>query len=162
MFHVLLKKLGGMVSRHIFHMLISQSVWLDMHKMRQIQNLRKECMCTGGVLLVQPEHLLSFELMGLKQLLSGESKLGNVLIETQRWLNDNSQDVLNESDEILSVQFELIYTMGTQCAIEFSPDRWTIIEHVLDLVSRFAQPVLQIFLQGLELRSVCPGSFPCV
>ena len=47
-------------------------------------------------------------------------------------------------------------------AIEFSPDRWTIIEHVLGLVTRFAQPVLQIFPQGLGLRSVCPGGFPRV
>ncbi len=119
-------------------------------------------MRTRGVLLVQPEHLLSFELMGLERLLSGESELGDVLIETQRWLNDNSRDVLNESNEILSVRFELIYAMGTQRVIEFSPDRWTIIEHILGLITRFIQLVLQIFPQGLELRSVCPGSFPRV
>ncbi len=162
MFHVLLRKLGGMLGRRIFHMPISRSVRLDVHKARQIRKLCEECMRTGGVLLVQPEHLLSFELMGLERLLSGESELGNVLIKTQRWLNDNSRDILDESDEILSVRFELIYAMGTQRAIEFSPDRWTIIEHVLGLVSRFAQPVLQIFPQGLELRSVCPGNFPRV
>ncbi len=52
--------------------------------------------------------------------------------------------------------------MGTQRAIEFSPDRWIIIEHVLGLVSRFARPVLQLFPQGLELLPVYPGSFPRV
>ncbi len=160
MFHVLLRKLGGMLGRRIFLMPISRSVRLDVHKARRIRNLCEECMRTGGILLVQPEHLLSFELMGLEKLLSGESELGNVLIKTQRWLEDNSRDILDESDEILSVRFELVYTMGTQRAIEFSPDRWTIIEHVLGLVSRFAQPVLQNFPQGLELRPVCPGSFP--
>jgi Protein of unknown function (DUF3638)/Protein of unknown function (DUF3645) len=160
MFHVLLKKLAGMLGRRIFHMPISRSVRLDVHKAEEIRNLCQECMRTGGVLLVQPEHLLSFELMGLERLLSGELELGIVLIEAQRWLEDNSRDILDESDEILSVQFELTYTMGTQRAIEFSPDRWIIIEHVLGLVSRFAQPVLQRFPQGLELRSVRPGSFP--
>ena len=35
-------------------------------------------------------------------------------------------------------------------------------EHVLGLVSRFAQPVLQLFPQRLELRPMCPGSFPRV
>ena len=160
MFQVLLRTLGGMLGRRIFHMPISRSVRVDTPKARQIQRLCEECMRTGGILLVQPEHLLSFELMGLERLLSGESELGNTLIETQRWLEDNSRDILDESDEILSVRFELIYTMGTQRAIELSPDRWTIIEHVLGLVSRFAPPVLQRFPQGLELRSVCPGSFP--
>jgi len=89
-------------------------------------------------------------------------ELGEVLIETQRWLDETSRDILDESDEILSVRFELVYAMGIQRAIEFSPDRWTIIEHVLRLVSRFVQPVHQIFPQGLELRSVCPGGFPRV
>lgn len=105
-------------------------------------------MRTGGVLLVQPEHLLSFELMGLEPLLSGESELGNVLIDTQRWLEDKFRDILDESDEVLSVCFELIYTMGTKRAVECSADRWTIIENVSGLVSCFAQP------------SVCPGNFP--
>jgi len=162
MFHVLLRKLGGLLGRRIFHMPISRSVRLDVHKARQIRNLCEECMDTGGILLVQPEHLLSFELMGLERLLSGESKLGNVLTQTQLWLEDNSRDILDESDEILSVRFELVYTMGLQRAVEFSPDRWIIIEHVLGLVSRFAQSVLQLCPQDLELRPVCTGGFPRV
>ena len=162
MFHLLLKKLGGMLGRRIFHMPISRSVRLDVHKARQIRNLCEECMHTGGILLVQPEHLLSFELMGLERLLAGESELGNLLTDTQRWLDDNSRDILDESDEILSVRFELVYTMGTQRFIELSPDRWTIIEYALGLVSRFADAVLQEFPQGLELRPLCPGSFPRV
>lgn len=160
MFQVLLRTLGGILGRRVFHMPISRSVRVDMHKATQIQRLCEECMCTGGILLVQPEHILSFELMGIERLLSGESELGNTLIETQRWLEDNSRDILDESDEILSVRFELIYTMGTQRAIEFGPDRWIIIEHILGLVSRFAPRVLQLFPHGLELRSVRQGIFP--
>ena len=162
MFQVLMRTLGGMLGRRIFHMPMSRSVRLDMHKARQIQSLCEECMRIGGILLVQPEHLLSFELMGLERLLSGELEIGNLLVEIQRWLENNSRDILDESDEILSVRFELIYTMGTQRLIEFSPDRWTIIEHVLGLVSRLAPQVLQLFPQGLELWSVWPGSFPRV
>ena len=159
MFQVLLRTLGGMLGRRIFHMPISRSVRMDVHKARRIQSLCEECMRTRGILLVQPEHLLSFELMGLERLLSGELELGNVLIDTQRWLKDECRDILDESDEILSVRFELIYTMGTQRAIEFSPDRWTIIQHVLGLVSRFAQPVLQLLPYGVQLGSGCLGSF---
>lgn len=160
MFHLLLRKLGGMLGRRIFHMPISRSIRLDVHKARQIQNLCEECMRTGGIILVQPEHLLSFELIGLERLLSGELELGNVLTETKRWLEDSSRDILDESDEILSVRFELVYTMGMQRAIEFTPDRWTIIEHVLGLVSRFAEAVSHLFPLGLELRPMYPGGFP--
>ena len=162
MLHMLLGKLGGMLGRRIFHMPISRSIRLDVYKARQIQNLCEECMHTGGVLLIQPEHILSFELMGLERLLSGELELGNILIETKHWLENKSRDILDESDEILSVRFELIYAMGMQRAIEYSPDRWIIIEHVLGLVNRFAEAVLLTFPQGLELRSVSPGGFPRV
>ncbi|KAI4225246.1 MAG: hypothetical protein L6R40_008378, partial [Gallowayella cf. fulva] len=160
MFHVLLKRLGGMLGRRIFHMPISRSIRLDVHKAKQIRNLCEECMRTGGVLLVQPEHLLSFELMGIERLLSGESELGNILIATQHWLEENSRDILDESDEILSVRFELVYTMGMQRAIELGPERWNIIEHVLGLVSRFVSSVLDMFPEGLEVGPVHPGSFP--
>lgn len=162
MFHLLRNKLGGMLGRRIFHMPISRSVRLDLHKATEIRKLCEECMHTGGVLLVQPEHLLSFELMSLERLLSDELELGNILTETQLWLESNSRDILDESDEILSVRFELIYTMGMQRAIDFSPDRWTIIEDILGLVSRFAQPILRLFPQGLELKTGSPGSFPRV
>lgn len=160
MFHLLLRKLGGLLNRRIFHMPFSRSLKLNLQNAEKIQTLCKECMDTGGILLIQPEHLLSMELIGPERLLAGDTLLGNKLFKIQQWLEQNSRDVLDESDEILSVRFELIYTMGTQRAIEFSPNRWTIVEHVLGLVSRFTQPVLQNFPHGLELRSVCVGSFP--
>lgn len=160
MFQMLLRKLGGMLNRRIFHMPFSRSLKLDLHDAERIHTLCKECMDTGGILLVQPEHLLSMELMGPDRLLADDTILGSKLFKIQQWLEENSRDILDESDEILSVRFELIYTMGTQRAIEFSPNRWTIIEHVLGLVSRFAQLVLQEFPHGLELWSVCSGSFP--
>ncbi|PGH26547.1 hypothetical protein AJ80_01861 [Polytolypa hystricis UAMH7299] len=122
------------------------------------QGLYNECMATGGILLVQPEHLLSLELMGLDNLLAEEAHLGHAIISTQRWLDNNSRDILDESDEILSANFELVYTMGTQRALEFNPDRWIIIQDILGYVNRFASEVVEQFPRGLELRPVCSGS----
>jgi hypothetical protein len=117
-------------------------------------------MRVGGILLIQPEHILSFELMGFEQVLFGKSELGNIMIRTQDWLRVNSRDILDESDEILSVRFELIYTMGMQRAVEFSPDRWAIIQHVLGLLGRYAHQVHERFEHGLEVVSAQPGGFP--
>lgn len=160
MLHVLLSKLGGILNRRIFHMPISRSTILDMSKAKQIYQICKECIRTGGIFLVQPEHLLSFELMGLEGLLADDSRLGSRLIQIQRLFNDHSRDILDESDEILNARFELIYTIGIQRAIEFSPNRWTIVEQVFGLLRRFVQPVLHLYPQGLQLQSVCSGSFP--
>ena len=160
MFHLLRKKLGGLLGQRIFHMPVSRSVRLDVPKARQIRTLCLECMESGGLLLVQPEHLLSFELMGLERMLAGEAELGKSLVGTQRWLEARSRDVLDESDEILSVKFELVYTMGTQKAIDFSPDRWLIVQHVLGLVHRCVDAVHRQFPQGLDLEQASVERFP--
>ncbi|EKD16904.1 hypothetical protein MBM_05373 [Drepanopeziza brunnea f. sp. 'multigermtubi' MB_m1] len=95
-------------------------------------------MASGGILLVQPESLLSFELLGVDYLLSKDlvpqeqgddpvpgqpqesmHETGTVRVRTQQWLYQNARDILDESDEILSVRFELIYMLGMQQKIEF-------------------------------------------
>jgi hypothetical protein len=162
MFQLLRKKLGGLLNRRILYMPISRSLNLDIPQALQIRDLLKESMCTGGIILIQPEHILSFELMGFERLLSGNTKLGSILTRTQDWLREHSRDILDESDEILSVRFELIYTIGMQRAIEFSPDRWAIIQYVLGLSSRCADQVLDLFPHGLQVIPSRPGSFPRV
>ena len=160
MFHSLVTKLGGLLDRRVFYMPFSRSVRVDRQQALQIRQLYEECMSTGGVLLTQPEHILSFELMGPERIVASAPEVGKTMVETQRWLNTHSRDILDESDEILSVRFELTYTMGKQAMIEFGPDRWLIIQHVLGLLRHFAHQVSKKFPDGLEIRSTIAGSFP--
>ncbi|KAB5542462.1 hypothetical protein GE09DRAFT_1244749 [Coniochaeta sp. 2T2.1] len=74
------------------------------------------CQREGGVLLVQPKHLLSFKLMGIN-----------------RNFESISRDIVNENDENFSVKFELIYTIGSQAAVEMSPNRWILIQELIDM-----------------------------
>ncbi|CZR56441.1 uncharacterized protein PAC_06329 [Phialocephala subalpina] len=143
----------------------------------------EECMVNGGILLVQPESLLSFELLGIDRLLSRELnppevklapsnnsrkkspepsmyEIGKVMVQTQQWLYQHARDILDESDEILSVRFELIYTLGIQQNIQFGPDRWFIIQHVLGVLSETARDVLNEFPQGFEVLEGSAGAFP--
>jgi hypothetical protein len=52
MFHLLAKKLGGMLNRRIFFMPISQSLKLDVLQARQILELYQEYIWVGGILLI--------------------------------------------------------------------------------------------------------------
>ncbi|EFR01627.1 hypothetical protein MGYG_04630 [Nannizzia gypsea CBS 118893] len=160
MFHLLVQKLGGLLNRRIYYIPISRSLKLTTESVAKIRKLFESCKRSGGVLLVQPEHILSFELMGFERLLSGDEEVGNSIIRTQRWLNEYSRDVLDESDEILSVRFELIYTIGAQHAVEFSPDRWAIIEAVLRIVSDCIDVVNKLLPGGLEVKLARQGGFP--
>ncbi|KAL2005979.1 hypothetical protein VTN00DRAFT_9633 [Thermoascus crustaceus] len=162
MFDVLLSRVGSLLNRQIFQFPISRSLRLDGSRAHQLRELCRQCMEARGILLVQPDHLLSFELMGLEQLISGKEDLGMHMVQTQLWLENNSHNILDESDEILNTNYELIYTIGTQRPIDMSPDRWTIVQSLLRLVSRFANTVLEEYPGGLKVKSERPGSPPCV
>jgi Protein of unknown function (DUF3638) len=73
MFQLLVKKLGGLINRRIFFLPISRSLPLNAQVAIKIRKIYEKCMKTGGVFLVQPEHLLSFELLGLDRALTSPS-----------------------------------------------------------------------------------------
>ena len=73
---------------------------------------------------------------------------------------NSTRDIVDESDENFSVKFELVYTMGTQGPIEFSPERWICIQLVLNLVRKFVSRVKDDFPDSIDLDRSRPGSFP--
>jgi len=161
MFQTLVQKLGGLVNRRIFFMPFSRGASLGKEQIEMVKSLYDDCMLSGGVLLVQPEHILSFKLVGLEWLYNsehksekrtanergkGNSEVAQLLLRTQRWLEDNSRDILDESDEILNVKHELIFTIGDPAPIQNHPERWLIIQEIFDL--------MQGHFKGLEAVSV--------
>ncbi|KAK3063062.1 hypothetical protein LTS18_002822, partial [Coniosporium uncinatum] len=143
MFQMLVSKLGGLLGRRIYHMPISRSLRLGVSEAESLGAMYAACMESGGVLLVQPEHVLSFKLMAVESVINGDDLLGDSLLKSQHFFETESRDIIDESDENFSVKFELIYTMGLQQPIELSPDRWILIQHLLGLVARFA-PVIAL------------------
>ncbi|KAB5577459.1 hypothetical protein GE09DRAFT_1213687 [Coniochaeta sp. 2T2.1] len=116
-----------------------------------------KCQREGGVLLVQPEHLLSFKLMGIDRSWAEtdegeESTLGQTIIGLYRDFESTSRDIVDESDENFSVKFELIYTMGTPAAVEMSPDRWILIQELLDMT--------ELVVRGLMESETSVGGVP--
>lgn len=160
MFHMLLSKLGGLLDRRVYHMPFSRELKLGQAEASAIDSICRECMKTGGILLVQPEHILSFKLMGLECLITGKEAVGRSLLSTQEFFDTTSRDLVDESDENFSVKFELIYTMGMQRPIELSPERWICIQQVLKLVRMFLPTVKQSFPNSIEVNERQPGAFP--
>jgi hypothetical protein len=160
MFHMLLSKLGGLLDRRVYHMPFSRELKLDQAEARAIDSICRECMTSGGILLVQPEHILSFKLMGLECLSTGKEAIGRSLLNTQEFFDTSSRDLVDESDENFSVKFELIYTMGMQRPIELSPERWICIQQVLNLVRIFVPLVKKNFPDSIDVNGRRPGAFP--
>ena len=160
MTQMLTSKLGSMLDRRIYHMPFSRRIKLNESAANRVRSLCRECMEGGGVLLLQPEHILSFQLMGLERCIAGDETVGRSLLQTQGFFDQSSRDIVDESDENFSVKFELIYSMGTQRHIDASPDRWLCIQEVLDLVKEIVPVVAAQLPSSVEITPCAPGAFP--
>lgn len=160
MAQMLISKLGGLLDRRVYYMPISRSLKLDNMAALQISDMLHDCVSSGGILLVQPEHILSFQLMTPECYILDRQDVGRQLMSTLDFLEQNARDIVDESDENFSVRFELIYTMGMQHPIELSPDRWLLLQQVLDLVRVLAPGVAKDLPLSLDYHPGLPGSFP--
>ncbi|KAL0067192.1 hypothetical protein AAF712_005762 [Marasmius tenuissimus] len=127
MFQLLVERLSGLANRRIFYMPFSRKIRAGQEEIALIQQSYDTCMREGGVWIVQPEHILSFKLMGIDRCLisdtPGESVVAEALTESQRWLDKHSRDILDESDKILHIRYQLVYTVGQQQPLKLHPDR---------------------------------------
>ena len=214
MFELLVSRLAGLANRPIFHVPISRSLRLNTSLVRTIWGLFERCVAEGGVLVSQPEHILSLKLMNINNLLfshnngdehsmlddvgvspheshnsvsvaaardpvnilrksdsilstsdsdkgsdersrteiistsdkgSDEHSITDELGALQDWVAKLSRDVLDECDEILHVQYQLVYTAGEKIPPDDYPNRWITIQqvlsrlqaHAMDLSARF-------------------------
>ncbi|KAH9035653.1 hypothetical protein EDB85DRAFT_1889231 [Lactarius pseudohatsudake] len=131
-----------------------QTFWLRMNAsvVRSISTLYRQCAAEGGILVAQPEHLLSQKLMCVDTLITSndrpeKSPVANVL---QGWLAQVSRDVLDESDEILHVRYQLVYTAGEQMPVEDHPNRWSTTQQVFGLLREHAAQLHSSFPQMFE------------
>lgn len=88
------------------------------------------------MILTQPDYRLSFELKlyeSTKKLKEGDETIKHYL-RTYRWINENVRNVLDESDAILTPNYQLIYTIGDQFAPDGGEQRWLVIQALLKRV----------------------------
>ncbi|KAH0531231.1 hypothetical protein TsFJ059_000090 [Trichoderma semiorbis] len=160
LFRMLTSKLGGLMNHQVYQMPFSRSLKLTESNAHTIFNYLKKCSETGGVLLMQPEHLLSFKLMGIENRLSSQEEVGQILLDVQHYFNTHSRFIVDESDDIFSVKFELVYTMGSQVAIDLSPNRWIIIQRVLSMVMGAVHLIQNKLPQSIDISDSKRGQFP--
>ncbi|KAI1363994.1 hypothetical protein F5Y08DRAFT_353840 [Xylaria arbuscula] len=102
MLQMLIAKLGGLVDRQIYHLPVSRACKIDNETILTIGSLIKECVETGGILLTQPENILSFMLMGIESCIYGNRTISQWLIKILQFLDMRSRDIVDESDENLA------------------------------------------------------------
>jgi len=161
MFNLLRQRICHLSDRRLFYLPFSRDVKLDVHKIQTIVDLFKECGRVGGVLVCQPEHILSFQLMSLDTLCrDGDTDGGRILLDAQNWFDQQSRDILDESDEILSVRYQLIYTVGTPTPLQGQPNRWQTVQEIFTLLRASLAGLATEFTEELELETTGAHRFP--
>jgi hypothetical protein len=143
MFQLLVNRLSGLLNRPIFYIPFSRSLRMDVSLVNTIRRLYQRCAAEGGVLVVQPEHILSQKLMHIDFLLTSDESaekhsVAHELRVLQDWVTNVSRDVLDESDELLHVRYQLIYTAGEQTPVDDHPNRWATIQQVFSRLQMHA------------------------
>lgn len=162
MFQTLVSRLAGLSNRRIFYLPFSRQTPMTQANVQLIQNILQECVQLRGILIAQPEHILSFKLMRTDLILKAQSdtmELIQALQRTYRWINARGRDILDESDEILHVRYQLIYTSGQQRMVEDSPDRWVTVQQILHRASIHATSLRAQYQHDIHIIPK-PGSFP--
>ncbi|KAH9046987.1 hypothetical protein EDB83DRAFT_2227401 [Lactarius deliciosus] len=164
MFQLLLGRLSGLADRRIFYVPFSRNLRMDTSMVQRISVLYRQCAAGGGVLVVQPEHLLSQKLMCIDTLITSDDRpemfpLAKGLNDLQDWLANASRDVLDESDEILHARYQLVYTAGEQMSVEDHPNRWSTTQQVFGRLRKHAAQLYSSFPQMFELDQTEKG-FP--
>ncbi|KAB8213131.1 hypothetical protein BDV33DRAFT_210500 [Aspergillus novoparasiticus] len=144
---LLTQLLGGILNHPIYHVPFSRDTPLDKKMLKGLRKIYEQCQKSRGVLIVLPEHILSFRLVGL-DLIKRKPKLAQKAINLETWLQDNCRNLINESDEVLDPKFQLVYAVGSQQSLDGHSDRWQIVQSLLSLVEQ----------QTTELHAQDPSS----
>ncbi|KAH7016105.1 uncharacterized protein B0I36DRAFT_368721 [Microdochium trichocladiopsis] len=101
--------------------------------------------------LADGDKLMRVLLMGIEHKTSCKNDTADRILQLHEYMRRHSRDVVDESDENFSPRFELVYSLGQPQAIDHSPERWTCIREVLNLVRKCLPEVQHDF--PMELTS---------
>ena len=160
MYQLLADRLGGLPNRRIYHLPFSRSHKLHQSGVKPFLAILEECKREGGILVAQPEHILSFKLMTVEKQFGQNKGIAADLLRAQLWLDSHARDMLDECDEILHVRNQLVYTIGSQQPLQGFPERWASAQQILSLVKNRVALLQSHFPRGVEVEPRPHGAFP--
>lgn len=139
-FQFLRSGLTSLCDRHIVYLPFKRQLEFTTQTVKGINSYLHNLTTSGGIWLCEPEQILSLKLLGLDKMLRSSANMdngGNELLDLQLWLHNHSQDIIDESDEVLQTRQQVIYTVGTQRNLDASPRRWEVIQRLLHLLQSY-------------------------
>ncbi|CAF3750887.1 unnamed protein product, partial [Rotaria sordida] len=146
-------KLGGLLNRRIFPFPCRHDMNFNNVQINEIFKRFQRGLQNCDIILTSPEDILSFDLLTIDKCRRNEFDIGSSMLIVQRWLKKYVRDILDESDEILHVKYQLIYTVGSQQQIDGGAERWKTIQTILELGKKHAVDISKCCCENVYYKS---------
>ncbi|CAL8134338.1 unnamed protein product [Orchesella dallaii] len=143
-FNLLSFTIGGLLNRRLYTVPCRRDCKI-FEFLPQIQQAYDECMKHKGVIMTLPEYRLSFRLMMYNYYLQKKYASAFQVYNIEKWLRQHVRDIVDESDEIFSVKYQLIYTTGHQLNIDGGNMRWVVCQKLLQILPKVASQLFDKF-----------------
>ena len=154
-------KLGGLLNQRIIPFVCRRNLNFNQQEINKIYRRFQQGLQNGDMILTSPEDLLSFDLLTIDKCRKKEFHIARLMLTIQRWLKKYVHDILDESDEILHVKYQLIYTVGDHQQVDAGDQRWLTIQSILILVKKYAADIFQKFNEDVFYKpSKRQSAFP--
>ncbi|CAL8123849.1 unnamed protein product [Orchesella dallaii] len=130
--------LGGLLNRRIYTFPYRRDMEISRSCLDMILQAYQECLKFRGVVLTLPEYRLSFRLMAYDRTLKANHELGVKFLSIENGLRKYARDIMDESDELLNVKYQLVYTVGSQVPVDGGKLRWITCQKLLKKVQTIA------------------------
>ena len=156
-------KLGGLLNRSILPLLCRRDLSIMEAIATQLLNTCTTAQDCGYVVVTVPEHRLSLENKALelasKDTSSSDLAASRALQKVVHFFGTEGREILDESDELLSPLYQLIYTLGAQLQMEGAPQRWAIHAACYGTLARHGRALKCKFgVDIIELTNSISGS----
>jgi hypothetical protein len=122
---------GGLLNKRLYAFPFSRELCLD-SAIQVFESLMNECMTGKHFILTIPEYCLSLGLKTIEQC-EKKSQPATRLLDIKAFLEKQAKDIFDESDEILSVKYQIVYSVGKHFCLDGAKLRWELTQDVLKL-----------------------------
>jgi hypothetical protein len=155
----LVQKLGGLLNKRVYIFPCDRDIQFDENNIATYESLYKECIYKKGVVITLPEYILSFKLKGIDMIHKNNEFISKSLIGVQKMLETDSRDILDESDEILNVMYQLVYSSGKYSAVNGGQTRWLFAQEILLMARKHFDSIKNIY-KCVELNARKAQAYP--
>ncbi|XP_063722629.1 uncharacterized protein LOC134850023 [Symsagittifera roscoffensis] len=137
-------KMGGVLDMRLLNLPFCRDLELSCERMNHLSSYLREHKTQRGFMVSTPEQMMSMQLKALEVFIKGKCDQTNSYHFFSQIYQKIVRNILDESDDILSVKRQLVYTMGSQIALDGGDQRWIVLQSIFRSLKKHASSIFEI------------------